>query len=339
MSAQFFPLFKRMVFKRAVLALVTTLLCGGTYAQTEAWPTRAITIIGGFPNGAGTDIYARKLAESLSAALSVPVVVDSKTGAGGNLASDAVARSQPDGYTYLLATAGTHAINAALYKKLSFDVEKDFTHIALLGDVPNVLLINIKKHPEIKTCAALLKLIRANPGKLNYASTGNGASTHLSAAQFASAAKVDIVHVPYRGQGPAMTALLAGDVDLFFNQSAPAIASIKGGLNIGLAVTTSAPLAALPEVPTMAQACDLPGFESSTWYGLLGPAKLPPAIVAKMSATVTQIISTPAFKTWLTDSPGITPAQDSSPAAFARIHHADIAKWADIVRLSGAQVD
>ena len=327
------------LFKPVMAVLLSLTLGAVAQAQSEAWPTRAITILGGFPNGAGTDIYARKLGEALSLVLGVPVVIDSKTGAGGNLASDAVARAQPDGYTYLLATAGTHAINAALYKQLSFDVERDFTHIALLGDVPNVLLINVKKHPNVKTCAELLILIRANPGKFNYASTGNGASTHLSAAQFASAAKVELVHVPYRGQGPAMTALLAGDVDLFFNQSAPAIASIKGGLNIGLAVTTSAPLVALPGVPTVAQSCDLPGFESSTWYGLLAPAKLPAAIVAKMSAAVRQIISTPTFTSWLTDTQGITPVQDSSPAAFAKIHHADIEKWAEVVRLSGAQVD
>ena len=325
--------------KKAVFLLAGVLLSSSVLAQSEAWPSRAITIVNGFPNGAGTDLYARKLGEALTAVLGVPIVADSKTGAGGNLASDFVARAQPDGYTFLLATAGTHAINAALYKKLSFDVERDFTHIAILGDVPNVLLINTKKHPTIKTCAELLTLIRANPGKLNYGSTGNGASTHLSAAQFASAAKVDIVHVPYRGQGPAMTALLAGDVDLFFNQSAPAIASIKGGLNIGLAVTTPTVLAALPSVPTMAQACALPGFESSTWYGLLAPAKLPAAIIAKMSSAVMQVISTPAFKTWLVESQGITPAQDPSPAAFAKIHRADIAKWAEIVRISGAQVD
>lgn len=324
---------------KAVCLSLGVMIGSGAFAQSEPWPSRAITIIGGFPNGAGTDLYARKLGEALATVLGVAVVVDSKTGAGGNLASDFVARAQPDGYTFLMATAGTHAINAALYKKLSFDVERDFTHIAILGDVPNVLLINTKKHPTIKTCAELLALIRANPGKFNYGSTGNGASTHLSAAQFASAAKVDIVHVPYRGQGPAMTALLAGDVDLFFNQSAPAIASIKGGLNIGLAVTTPAALEALPNVPPLAQACALPGFESSTWYGLLAPAKLPAAITAKMSAAVTQVISTPAFKTWLIESQGITPAQDPSPAAFAKIHRADIAKWAEIVRISGAQVD
>jgi tripartite-type tricarboxylate transporter receptor subunit TctC len=325
--------------KVAVSFLVGFIFSSTVLAQSEAWPSRAITIIGGFPNGAGTDLYARKLGEALAAVLGVPVVVNSKTGAGGNLASDAVARAQPDGYTFLMATAGTHAINAALYKKLTFNVEQDFTHIAILGDVPNVLLINTKKHSTVKTCAELLTLIRANPGKLNYGSTGNGASTHLSAAQFASAAKVDIVHVPYRGQGPAMTALLAGDVDLFFNQSAPAIASIKGGLNIGLAVTTPAALEALPNVPPMAQACDLPGFESSTWYGLLAPAKLPAEIAAKMSAAVAQVISTQSFRQWLIETQGITPAVDPSPAAFAKIHHADVAKWAEIVRISGAQVD
>ena len=305
----------------------------------QHWPSRAITIIGGFPNGAGTDLYARKLGEGLTAALNVPIVVDSKTGAGGNLASDAVARAQPDGYTYLLGTAGTHAINKALYKSLPFDVEKDFTRIALLGDVPNVLLVTPRKNPAIRTCADLLAAARARPGTLNFASTGNGASGHLAGAQFANAAKIDVVHVPYRGQGPAMTALLAGDVDFFFNQSAPSIAAVKGGQVIALAVTTPTRLAALPDVPTVAEGCGLAGFESSTWYGLFGPAHLPPAIAAKMSDAVIGIITTPQFKAWLTDTQGITPAADPSPAAFERVHRADLARWAEIVKMSGAKVD
>lgn len=306
---------------------------------TSGWPNRAITIIGGFPNGAGTDLYARKLGEGLTAAFNVPVVVDSKTGAGGNIASDAVARAQPDGYTYLLGTAGTHAINAALYKNLSFDVEKDFTRIALLGDVPNVLLVNPAKRPGIRSCQDLLAAARARPGALNYASTGNGASGHLAGAQFAHAAGIDVVHVPYRGQGPAMTALLAGDVDFFFNQSAPSIAAVKGGQVIALAVTTSTRMAALPDVPTVAESCGLKGFESSTWYGLFGPANLPPAIARRMSEEVVRIITTPSFKAWLNDTQGITPPADPGPEAFARVHHADIARWADIVRISGARVD
>lgn len=325
-------------FKFAAVLALTTFTATG-FAQSDVWPSRAITIIGGFPGGAGTDIYARKLGDLLTKSLNVSIVVDSKTGAGGNIGSDFVARSAPDGYTYLLGTAGTHAINAALYSKLSFDVERDFTHIALLGDVPNVLLINPKKHPDIKTCADLLAAVRAKPGSFNYSSTGNGASTHLSAAQFANAAKIDIVHVPYRGQGPAMSALLAGDVDMFLNQSAPAIASVKGGRTIALAVTSAQRLAALPDVPTVAEACKLPGFESSTWYGLFGPAKLPTDIANKMSDAVLKIVTTPEFKSWLIDTQGITPAADSSPAAFARVHKADIKKWAEIVKASGAKVD
>lgn len=325
--------------KKITVALVAAAACSTAAAQADKWPTRSITIVGGFPNGSGVDIYARKIGEALTAAWNVPVVVDAKTGAGGNIASDLVARAQPDGYTYLFGTAGTHAINPALYKKLNFDVEKDFTRIAILGDVPNVLLINPKKHPDIKTCGDLLKLMRDKPGTLNYGSTGNGASTHLAGAQFASAAKVNIVHVPYRGQGPAMTALLGGDVDMFFNQSAPAIASVKGGRTIALAVTSPTRLAALPNVPTVAEACNLPGFVSTTWYGLFGPAKLPEAIASKMSAQVVKTVSTPAFKAWLTDTQGITPAADPSPAAFARIHKEDMKKWADIVKISGAKVD
>lgn len=329
----------RQSLKKITVALVAAAACSTAAAQADKWPTRSITIVGGFPNGSGVDIYARKIGEALTAAWNVPVVVDAKTGAGGNIASDLVARAQPDGYTYLFGTAGTHAINPALYKKLSFDVEKDFTRIAILGDVPNVLLINPKKHPDIKTCGDLLKLMRDKPGTLNYGSTGNGASTHLAGAQFASAAKVDIVHVPYRGQGPAMTALLGGDVDMFFNQSAPAIASVKGGRTIALAVTSPTRLAALPNVPTVAEACNLPGFVSTTWYGLFGPAKLPEAIASKMSAEVVKTVSTPAFKAWLTDTQGITPAADPSPAAFARIHKEDMKKWAEIVKISGAKVD
>lgn len=308
-------------------------------AQNDKWPDHAITIVGGFPGGAGTDLYARKLGQSLTAALGVPVVTDNKTGAGGNIASDFVARSRPDGYTYLLGTAGTHAINAALYKDLTFDVQKDFAHIALLGDVPNVLLVDPKKHPEIKTCADLIALARANPGKMNYSSTGNGASGHLAGAQFTRGAKVDILHVPYRGQGPAMTALLAGEVDFFFNQSAPAIASVKAGQTVALGVTTSKRIPALPDVPTIAEACNIAGYESSTWYGLFAPAKVPADIQARMSAEVIKIITTPEFKAWLTDVQGVAPAADPSPKAFEAIHKADVVRWAKVVKESGANID
>lgn len=323
----------------SVILAVTLAVPFGVIAQNDKWPDRAITFVGGFPGGAGTDLYARRLGQILTESLGVAVVADNKTGAGGNIASDYVARSRPDGYTYLLGTAGTHAINAALYKDLSFDVQKDFAHIALLGDVPNVLLVDPKKHPDIKTCADLIKLARSKPGQMNYSSTGNGASGHLAGAQFTRGAKIDIVHVPYRGQGPAMTALLAGEVDFFFNQSAPAIASVKSGQTVALGVTTAKRIAALPDVPTVAEACDIPGYESSTWYGLFAPAKVPADIQARMSDAVIKAITTPEFKAWLTDVQGVTPAVDPSPKAFEAIHKADIVRWAKIVKDSGASID
>jgi len=328
------------MLRRTALALAAlAALALPAEAQEAPWPNRPITIMGGFPNGSGVDIYARKLAEPLSRVLGVPVVVDNRTGAGGNIASEYVARARPDGYTFLLATAGTHAINATLYKSLPFDPLRDVTHIAILGDVPNVLLVNPQHSPNIRTCRDLIAAAKARPGALAYASTGNGASTHLSAVQFASAAGIEVLHVPYRGQGPAMISLLSGESAFFFNQSGPSIAPVQQGQLRALGVTTRARLAPLPEVPTIEEACGLPGFESSTWYGLIAPPGLPAPIQARMAQEVARIIAEPGFVTWLTDNQGITPPADPGPEAFRRIHEADIARWGDIVRRSGAQVD
>ncbi|MBI0536143.1 tripartite tricarboxylate transporter substrate binding protein [Roseomonas sp. KE2513] len=327
------------MLRRTALALTALALALPAAAQEAPWPNRPITIMGGFPNGSGVDIYARKLAEPLTRALGVPVVVDNRTGAGGNIASEYVARARPDGYTFLLATAGTHAINATLYKSLPFDPLRDVTHIAILGDVPNVLLVSPQHSPSLRTCRDLIAAAKAKPGGLAYASTGNGASTHLSAVQFAVAAGIDVLHVPYRGQGPAMVSLLAGESAFFFNQSGPSIAPVQQGQLRALGVTTRARLAPLPEVPTIEQACGLPGFESSTWYGLIAPPHLPAPIQARMAEEVARIIAQPDFVTWLTDNQGITPPADPGPEAFRRIHEADIARWGEIVRRSGAQVD
>ncbi|TPG53392.1 tripartite tricarboxylate transporter substrate binding protein [Roseomonas nepalensis] len=328
------------MLRRTALALAALApLALPAAAQEAPWPNRPITIMGGFPNGSGVDIYARKLAEPLSRSLGVPVVVDNRTGAGGNIASEYVARARPDGYTFLLATAGTHAINATLYKSLPFDPLRDVTHIAILGDVPNVLLVNPQHSPGLRTCRDLVAAAKARPGALAYASTGNGASTHLSAVQFAAAAGIDVLHVPYRGQGPAMVSLLGGETAFFFNQSGPSIGPVQQGQLRALGVTTRARLAPLPDVPTIEEACGLPGFESSTWYGLVAPPGLPAPIQARMTQEVARIIAEPDFVAWLTDSQGITPPADPGPASFRRIHEADVARWAEIVRRSGAQVD
>lgn len=324
---------------RHVCATVVLLFSfGGPAVAQGAWPSQPISIVSGFPGGAATDLYARKLGVELGPVLRTSVISDNRTGAGGNIASAYVAHARPDGYTLLLGTAGTHAINPALYRKLGFDPVGDFTRIALLGDLPNVLLVNPEKHPDIRTCKDLLAAERKQPGALNYASTGNGASGHLAAVQFGGASQTSAIHVPYRGQGPAMTALLSGDVDFFFNQSSPSIPVIQSGKVRALAVTSSQRIAALPDVPTVAEACGLPGFESTTWYGLFGPAGLPPAVHEKLSGAVLAAINTDEFRKWLV-SQGIAPIQDGSPAAFTRVQQADMVRWARIVKDSGAQVD
>lgn len=308
-------------------------------AQEASWPNRPITLMGGFPNGSGVDIYQRKLAEPLSQALGVPVVVDNRSGAGGNIASEFVAKARPDGYLFLFGTAGTHAINATLYSSLGFDVVKDFTPIAHLGDVPNVLTVSPERRPQFATCRDVVAAAKAKPGTLNYASTGNGASTHLAGAQFIQVAGLDIVHVPFRGQPGAQTALLAGDVDIFFNQSGPAIGYIQQGQVKGLAVTTARRIPALPDVPTVAEACDLPGFDSSTWYGIFAPPGLPEAIQARVNAEIQKIVSAPDFQKWLIESQGITPSTLKTPAEFRALQERDIARWAEVIRKSGARVE
>lgn len=331
-----------MRFKLALGFLVAVGAAGSAAAVAqgaESWPARPITIMGGFPNGSGVDIYARKLAEPLSQALGVTVVVDNRSGAGGNIASDYVAKSKPDGYTFLLATAGTHAINASLYRTLPFDPLKDVTHIAHLGDVPNVLTVSPDKRPQFTTCQSVIDAARAKPGSLNYASTGNGASTHLAGVQFAQAAKIELVHVPYRGQPGAQTALLSGEVDIFLNQSGPVIGAARQGQVRALAVTTPARIAALPDVPTVAEACGLPGFDSSTWYGVLAPPNLPVEIQTRMNREIVRIINEPSFKAWLVDNQGIAPTDVRSPADFRAVHERDIARWREVVLRSGATVD
>jgi tripartite-type tricarboxylate transporter receptor subunit TctC len=325
----------------ASLALLAALLAppSPAGAQEQPWPSRPITILGGFPNGSGVDIYARRLAEPLGRALGVPVVVDNRTGAGGNIASDLVAKARPDGYLFLLATAGTHAINASLYRTLPFDPLRDVTHIALLGDVPNLVLVNPERRPQYRSCADLLAAARARPGALNYGSTGNGASTHLAGAQFSVAAGIELTHVPYRGQPGAMGALLAGDTDVFFNQSGPSIGALQQGQVRALAVLTRRRLPALPDIPTVEEACGLSPFDSSTWYALLAPPGLPAPMRDRMNAEVARILRSEEFRRWLVESQGISPPEDLSVEAFRRVHEADIARWAEIVRRSGARVD
>jgi tripartite-type tricarboxylate transporter receptor subunit TctC len=330
-----------MRLSRRLLALTLPALLGAAPAAAQApqWPTRPIEMVIGFPNSSGVGIYARRLAEPLGRALGQTVVVNPRTGAGGNVGSDFVAKARPDGYTILFGTAGTHAINQALYRRLAFNVLTDFTAIAHLGDVPNILTTSIQYRPQYGSCTDVINDARARPGALNYGSTGNGASTHLAGVRFAKAAGLDMVHVPFVGQAGVVTALLGGQIDLFFNQTGPAIPMISQGQVRGHAVTTRARIPALPDVPTVAEACGLPGFESTTWYGIFGPASLPPAITQRLSEEIVKIISAPEFRTWLIQDQGIDPPTVTTPAAFRAVQEQDVARWAEVVRDAGATVD
>jgi tripartite-type tricarboxylate transporter receptor subunit TctC len=308
-------------------------------ALAQPWPSRPVEMVIGFPNSSGVGIYARKIADPLGRALGQPVVVNPRTGAGGNVASDFVAKARPDGYTILFGTAGTHAINQTLYRRLSFDVLRDFTPIVHLGDVPNVLTTPVERRPQYRSCQDVIAAARARPGALNYGSTGNGASTHLAGARFATAAGLDVVHVPFNGQAAVVTSLLGGQLDFFFNQSGPAIPMIQQGQVRGLAVTTRTRLAALPDVPTVAEACGLQGFESTTWYGIFGPAGLPAEITARLNEEIVKIISEPEFRTWLVQDQGIDPPSIRTPAEFRAVQERDVARWAQVVREANATVD
>jgi tripartite-type tricarboxylate transporter receptor subunit TctC len=331
-----------MPLPRRLLALAIPALLAAAPAaaqQAPAWPNRPIEMTIGFPNSSGVGIYARRIADPLSRVLGQPVVVNPRTGAGGNVASDFVAKARPDGHVILFGTAGTHAINQTLYRRLSFDVLRDFTPIAHLGDVPNILTTSIERRGQYRTCQDVIADARARPSALNYGSTGNGASTHLAGARFATAAGLDMVHVPFNGQAGVVTALLGGQIDIFFNQTGPAIPMIQQGQVRGLGVTTRTRLAALPDVPTIAEACNLPGFESTTWYGIFGPAGLPAEITNRLNEEIVKIISEPEFRTWLVQDQGIDPPTVRTPAEFRAVQERDVARWAEVVRDARATVD
>jgi tripartite-type tricarboxylate transporter receptor subunit TctC len=275
---------------RSLLCAVALFLYAAS-ANAQDWPSRPITITMGFPPGSGTDVVARTLQPMLDKALGQRIVIDYKAGAGGNVASDVVANAKPDGYSFLLGTAGTHGINAALYKKLSFDVESDFTPISTLVDVSNVLMIN-PKTIDAKDVKDFIARVKAAPGKFNYASTGNGAGTHLAFAEFNAKAGLDMVHVPYKGSPDAVQSVLNGDTCCLFSQVQIAIPQFAAGKVKLLGVSTKQRVPAIPDVPTIDEA-GLAGFESYTWFGVFGPKGLDPAIAQKMNLAIKAALADP----------------------------------------------
>jgi len=320
--------------KRILLGFLAALTVVPAFAQN--WPAGGpITVVMGFPAGSGVDIVMRLFQVPMEQALGARFVMDYRTGAGGNIASEIVARAKPDGYTLLLSTAATHGVNAALYKRLPFDVESDFTPIAPLVDVSNVLTINpaiIDAH----TVKEFIAMVKASPGKYNFASTGNGTGTHLAFADFNARAGLSMVHVPYKGGPEALTAVVKGDVCCIFNQVQSVLGQWKAGKVRLLGVTTKARVAAVPDVPTISEA-GVPGYESYIWFGLHGPKGLDPKIVDALNGAVKKAVETPAVRQRLAEL-GNTPRYET-PGQFRATIKADRASWAAVVKASGASVD
>jgi tripartite-type tricarboxylate transporter receptor subunit TctC len=317
------PMSNRREFLRASAALAATALPARSHAQGTPWPSKPVRIVVPFAAGGTTDIIARALAPELQKALGHAFVVDNKAGAGGNLGATEVAKAAADGYTLLMGTVGTHAINAALYPKMPYDHLKDFAPITLAAGVPNVLVVNPASAQRygIQSVPDLARAARANPGKLNMASSGNGTSIHLAGELFKSMTGTFMVHFPYRGSGPALLDLIAGNMDLMFDNLPSAMPHIKSGKLKALAVTSATRSAALPDLPTVAEAGGpaMRDYEASSWFGLLA-ALQQPAIKERLLAL------------------GANPSGISG-AEFTRYIEAETQKWARVVKTSGAKVD
>lgn len=321
---------KRRTFAVALALGALTLAPLAAQAQA-AYPNKPVTIIVPFSAGGTTDILARVVGQSMSRDLGQPVIVDNRAGAGGNIGAQAVARAAPDGYTLVMGTVGTHAINASLYAKMPFDPVRDFVPIARVAAVPNLLVA----HPAqpYKNVRELVAYAKANPGKVTVANSGVGTSIHLSAELFKHMAGVDVQNVAYRGSAPALNDLVGGHTAIMFDNMPSAIGFVRAGKLRPLAVTTANRSQALPDVPTVAEA-GVPGFEATSWFGLLAPAKTPAAVVARLNASVLKALANPEVKKKLLEQ-GAEPL-GGTPEQFAAFIGAESAKWGKVVKQSGA---
>ncbi|MBY0411831.1 MAG: tripartite tricarboxylate transporter substrate binding protein, partial [Burkholderiaceae bacterium] len=291
---------RRLVIASAGLLAGAAWFMPGTAHAQAAWPNKPVRIVVPFAPGGTTDILARAMAPELTRAFGHPFIVDNRAGAGGNVGADIVAKSPADGYTLLMGTVGTHGINRALYAKLPYDPIKDFVPITLVAAVPNVMVMNADKAKSmgITNVQDFIRAAKANPGKFNMASSGNGTSIHLAGELFKSMTGTFMLHLPYRGSGPALLDMVAGNADVMFDNLPSSMAQIKAGKLTALAVTSSERSSALPDVPTVEQAGGptLKGYEASSWFGLLAPAGTPADIVNRIQQEVAKSLATPALK-------------------------------------------
>ncbi len=302
-------------------------------ALGQAYPTKPIRIVAPSTPGDAPDVIARLVADKLSVALGQQVVVDNKPGAGGVVGSESVAKSAPDGYTLIMGNAGSHGINAAVYSRLPYDIQRDFAPVSQVAIAPNVMVINPSL--PVNSVAEFIAYAKSQPGKLSYASGGNGSSAHMSMELFKSMAGIDVQHIPYKGSSPALTDLIGGQVAVFIGNMPPTVPHIKSGKLRALAVTTRTRSALMPELPTIADT--LPGYETVAWFGVLAPAGTPPDVVNRLSVEIGKIARSPEMRERLV-AMGAEPV-GGTPEEFKAVIDRDIAKWKPLAQKVGIKVD
>lgn len=321
-----------------------TLITLGVSALAPAWPlvawaadtypSRPVRLVVPFPPAGSTDILARLVAQKMGEAFGQPFVVDNRAGAGGVIGSENIARSPADGYHLLMASSGPIAITPSLQPRLGYDPVRDFSPVSLLATIPVMLVVNAQL--PARNVAELIALAKARPGKLNFASTGVGATPHLAGELFKASAGVDIGHIPYKGSAPALTDLMGGQVDLMFEQIPAALPHVRAGKLRALAVGSAHRVAALAELPTVAES-GLPGFDVSSWFGIMAPAGTPPAVVAMLQAELARVMRQPDVIDKLVALGA--EASGSSSQSFAQTIAVELPKWADVIRRSGASIN
>jgi len=326
---------RRLILVPALAAVAVFLPAAwsdGAFAQ--AFPSKPVKLVIPFPPGGSLDAVGRAIADKLTQMWGQSVVVDNKPGAGGNIGADFVAKSAPDGYTVVMGALSTHAVNPSLYPKMPYDAVKDFAPISLVAITPNVLVVNPSL--PVNSVKDLIAYAKANPGKLSFGSGSNGSAGHLAGELFKVDTGTDMVHIPFKGGAPALQALLAGDTQLMFDNLANSMQQVKAGKLKALAVTTEKRSALVPDLPTMAES-GVPGFDISTWFGIMAPAGTPPDVIAKWNTDLVKVLNSPDMRERMT-AQGAEAAPDT-PAEFSAFIARELAKYARIVKASGAKVD
>lgn len=304
------------------------------WAAAQSWPSRPVTVVVPFPAGGGTDAFARPLSAVLTRQLGHQVIIDNKGGAGGTVGASIAAKAAPDGYTFFMG-AVHHAIAPAMYPRLDYNLQTDFVPVALISKVPQVIVVNPQRVPA-KNLQELLAFVRANPGKLNYGSAGNGTSHHLAGELFKLQTKTFITHIPYRGAGPALQDLMAGQVDMMFDGLGSSANHIKGGRIKALAVASDKRAPGFPDIPTSVEG-GVPTYQVSTWYGLWAPKNTPKEVVDRMIAELNKAFATPEIKNAWTSLGSEIPS--TTGKAFGDFVGAEVKRWGEVAKASGATLD